>query len=1818
MKTKHLQVLLISVLFISSLSSCKKKTESSDEVKFTEEIAEYVNYVTAGSIYPDQPVYIEFNNAVVSSEMVGKDASSDILKISPSTKGKLVWESSSKLVFTPDENWKMREHYDAQVFLNKISADMADIKDELSFTFVVEGQEVQYFKGELVLKERNNPKFLKYIGKVTFKLPVTINELEQGVKIKGGKNPKLLFTGTGDNYTYTFESEDIVREDKSQSYDIIIAKSSFGLSDNYTDNFEVTPLTKMLVKSVAKEEGGQHPRIKVVFSDDIETSQDISGYFSVSPDINLKVTMSGNTAIGDGGFKYGESYELSVKPGIKSRWATVMEKENSYKLRFSDLPPSIEFASDGIIMPTSNNSKIQFMSSNVSRVHLQVKQVFSNRVLDFVRQDEMDGGRKRHNSFNRNYNGQLGVILLNKTLDLGDVKNEWLLSEIDLSDIIKSGNEGFYLVRLNFNPRDMMVEVEQNEIDYIADNGEVYKPLVVSNLGITAKKEGDTYQVFVTDLLTTKPVSGATVSVYRYWNDNSESTKETNSDGQSSLYCDYGASVITAKKNGQISYLKLENMEWNTSGFDVEGVSTDRSGLRAFIYTERGVYRPGDEINLSAIIRNQSYTFPAGHPVSITVFNPDGQNVYEESNSSGKDGFYSFNFKTNDSDPTGNWEVRLNAGSKYFYHTLKIETVVPYKLKVKMETDKSKIGFKDTKIDYTINSSYLFGAPAADLKYEAEVEVMPRKVNFPKYTKFNFDNDFINFHTYTKKLQTGKLDSLGNAGVSWIIPQFEKVPSGLSARFISTVFEKGGRPNINRTTIPIDNYEYYVGLEKPTYWYHYVATNEESSLQVVCLDNDGNPAEGKKITYRIYQNTSHWWYHYSNRSEYQLRYKTDNNTTLVYEGSVVSKDKPVNIKYTPREDGDYLVEVQVGGQDGHSVSQFVYAYQWGSVPSGDQNAGTLMMKADKQKYNVGDIAKIKFPAPKEASVLYTLERENDVVEWKWLSNTAQEGEDMEISIPVTSEMVPNTYLTISVIQPHEQTKNDRPMRMFGILPILAEDPETRQGIDIIVAEELEPKKPFNVTIQTADHKKTQFTIAVVDEGLLDLTNFQTPNPWKEFFKKLRLGVSTYDLFSQIIGVNKGDVFKTFSIGGDMDFRQQQLNPEKGKKRFKPVSMFKGPLMTDGDGRATVSFNMPEYNGSVRIMVVSANSNTYGNAEKAVPVRTDLMVEPSIPRVLGPGESFVLPVSVFAMKENIGKVEVSIKTEGPIEVVGEKTKSLNFTKATDKDLIFKVNTINAAGQAKIVVTASSSKMKAESITDIMVRPSAPRQYATESKKIKPGESAVFTIPDDGMAGTNNAQLKIEKFPNLNFNHRLEWLIRYPYGCIEQTTSAVFPQLYLKSFIEDDGENHNRIDKNIDAGIERLIRFQTSSGAMSYWPGGDYVSEWATIYAAHFLISAKGKGYHVPDYLYDNLLNYLERKSRYGSDDNYIRVYRAYVLSSTDKNIVSELNRLRQDQLSSLNFTQKYLLAAAFYNAGKSSTASEIMSKVSGTYATYDDFNYHYGSTARDMGFVLNTLIDMKDDENARVQAEEIARLVSSRDWYSTHSLGYMLLSLGRYFDGIGLNTTGSKDIKGYYLLDGKKYTFGPANRLKIDLKSGFGKELQVFIDSDAGVQLAYTDLDWNGVPLKDTRAAESKRIELEVEWLNEDGRSIDPSSLKQAQTIFGHYKVKNASLLTALNEIALVQIIPTGWEIENMRLSGDQLPAWTSNYKLNQEEYTDIRDDRIMWFFDIGTQAFDFIVKINVVTQGEFYLPPTVCEAMYSNNYYAIHPGMDVKVTGAGK
>ncbi|MFZ0391946.1 MAG: alpha-2-macroglobulin family protein, partial [Calditrichia bacterium] len=1111
--------------------------------------------------------------------------------------------------------------------------------------------------------------------------------------------------------------------------------------------------------------------------------------------------------------------------------------------------------------------------------------------------------------------------------------------------------------------------------------------------------------------------------------------------------------------------------------------------------------------------------------------------------------------------------------------------------------------------------NYLFGNPAGGLQAEVTMTLQQREKQVDRFPGYSFANQTARFEAQTFTLYQDKLPPDGHIKMDYPLPGLNQPPGALQAEIKASVLEKGGRASENRITLPVEPYPFYVGLLPAAGEYGYVQVGEPNPVKAVLVNTAGNSVAGRPLHYKIYLNSRYWWWEYDNRRDFELRFKSDSQTELLEEGTVVSQNLPVEIPFKPESRGEYLLEVQVDGEEGHTAGMFIRASYWGEA-AGPDDAGLLALTSDKEVYRPGETARVSFPAPAAGTILLSVESAGKILETRW-KTPRQNRKESTFEIRITEEMLPNAYVSVSLIQPHSITANDRPMRLYGVIPLKVESPGTRLPVEISMPDTLASQQQFTVRVQTGS--PAQFTIAVVDEGLLSLTRFRTPDPFNYFYQKMRLQVTTYDLFSQVIGALRGDVFKTFSIGGGIteNERLDQLALQK-VRRFKPLSLFKGPLTTDENGRATVTFQLPRYVGAVRVMVVAAEGIRYGSAEKSVPVQTELMVLPTLPRFISPGDEFRLPATVFTMKDEIRVVRVSLETGGLLQVQGDSRKSLRFEKSGEQDLFFNLKAEAAAGSSQVKITAASGSYRSISETPIALIPASPRRYQTFEKELAAGETVEMTVPNRGIAGTNRARVRLHRVPRLDIGDRLYWLIRYPYGCLEQTVSSVFPQLYLKMFLTGEQQTEKDIDENLNGGISRLQKFSLPSGALSLWPGNSEPDIWSTSYAGHFLIEARKLGYHVPENLWNNWMSFERSRALTGRDGMLQRVYRVYLLALAGQAAEGPMNLLRENYLQGMTAAERWLLAAAYHLNNEKEVAGHILRNTGTVTREYQDFNPTFGSALRDKALILLAALEMKRWETADSLYLQLTENLSWDQWYSTQTTGFSLLALGKYIhDKPDFFGEPDSRLKGYFVLpSGEKSSFNTRDfQVTREIESGFGKPVQVHLD-EGELPKAFAVVEWEGIPLQDSGREISRHLTLQAEWFNEDGIRIDPGERPQGSVFWLRLRVGREEGTTRdMEELALVQMLPAGWEIENIRLSGENLPEWMGKWPLYPAEYTDIRDDRIMWFFDLNRhqKIRDFAVKLTAVTVGQFSLPPTVVHAMYNNEYRAELPGHSVVV-----
>ena len=1851
---------IIALLFV--FSSCKQERRAQ---KMPESVNAYVYGYTSGTVSIASDIRVRFASITAQEEEIGNEATRNIISFSPAVKGKAIWEDAQTLRFEPDGLMQSGQVYVANVNLSAVFDGLpADAK---SFEFDFRTKD-QYFQVDVDGIHTVNPQNLEKqeIHGTIYTADVAIPEdIEQVLDAKQGKNNlPVRWAHNTDERSHAFVVEEVNRSAKASLVKLNWNGQKMGLSLKGDKEVEIPALGDFKVVDVAVVTSeGQY--IKVHFSDPLMENQDFSGLI-VIPGYGdrFRYVAEGNQLRLYPTSNLSGKHNLQVSPGILNAAGSKMPNASTWDIQIQDVKPQVRLVGTGVIMPESDGLVFPFEAVSLNAVEVEVFKIFHNNILQFLQSNTLDGGYDLH---------RVGRIIMQKKVALQNLNpngspSEWTRYALDLSDLIEQDGQAIYQIRIGFKPAystyfcsnssdnntDDISEIsfEEEEGEYQSIMNSWYGPdgyyqgysyqhrkdpcysayynsdrfvqrnVMASNLGLIAKGgAAGKYMAVVTDLRTTAPISGADVEFYDYQQQLLASAT-SDADGMVSVEMDREPFVLIAKQGEQRGYLRLKDGDAvSLSRFEVGGARAQK-GLKGYIYGERGVWRPGDSVFLNFVLEDKEGTLPPNYPIHFELKDARGQIQIKRVESASVNNVYPLHFATGLDDPTGNWMATVKAGGATFRKNVRIETVKPNRIKVALDFGKERLSIADEPIQGALVANWLHGAPASNLKAKVEAQLRSTSTTFDGYGDFVFVDPARAFSSRPITVFDGELDDKGQQQLSFKLNSSSQVPGKLKAEFKTRVFEKGGDFSTANYTVDYDPFNAYTGIALPRDKYEQkrIEVKKTGKLQFVALSNDGKPLNNKKLSVGVYRVNWRWWWDRS--SDNVSRYNSSQHYDAKQTKSLVTNAKgEASWDFTVPEWGRYMVRV-CDTESGHCSGDFFYAgYPWyGDDDDGSMRkaASMLAFSADKEKYNVGETVNLNLPEGKNGRALITLENGKKVIDTYWADT--KEGENT-LSFEVTEEMTPNVYAHVALIQSHAQVENDLPIRMYGVIPVSVEDPNTRLQPEIKIAKELRPEQEFSVEVSEESGKPMAYTIAIVDEGLLGLTNFKTPNPWDAFYAKEALGVKTWDVYDEVLGAYGAELERLLSIGGDGEIRKAEQ--ENRANRFKPVVMHLGPFELKKGKKANHTFTMPNYVGAVRAMVVAADQGAYGSAEQTVPVRQPLMVLATLPRVLSPGEELQLPVSVFAMDKKVKSVSVEVKeSTGLVEFTESSKTSLQFNKQGDQLVNFGFRVKDRVGVAKFTILAKGNGEKASQEIELQVRNPNPYVVNVGQQVIEQGQSHQFTFAPHGMPGTNEAILEVSNIPPIDLGNRLNYLIRYPYGCLEQTLSGGFPQLYVQQLLELSEEQEKEVPVNIQAAIDRLRNFQTSLGGFAYWPGSSGVNHWSNSYAGHFLLEAKALGYSVPASMLEKWMQYQKKSAKlwkadaeevqygfyYNNDRRALmQAYRLFTLALAGEPELSAMNRLRT--YKDLGVRAKWRLAAAYALAGKKEVAQELIKGAKPDVEEYRDMGYTYGSRLRDRAMILETYVILDDKGAGAPIVQYISDEMSSQRWLSTQETAFALLAIGKY---VGKGDAKSKLAFSYQLDNGKTVDAGSnLPIMQISLPVQAGNTHAVSVKNESGGVL-FTKVIRSGQPLAGEETASASHLKIDVAYLDMDGRDINPAYLSQGTDFMAKVVVSHpGDRPFAYEELALNQVFPSGWEIINTRMDNIQAARTSS-----RAEYQDIRDDRVNTFFDLRQGKSDtYYIQLNAAYQGRFYLPAVSCEAMYDNSINARVPGQWVEVTG---
>lgn len=1823
----------------------------------------------------NQPISLAFRQAIVSADKVGTSADAYI-SLTPQVPGKAQFDGTNRIIFLPDAPLASGQAYMLKLKPQGL-LNIAPDTPELEFAFKTKALELEVQTSGLdPVPDQTNQ--LQLSGKVFSSDYVEPDQIEKVLQASVQQKPLTISwehdeSGTEHRFTVKAIPRETFATDLNLKWDgkALNAVGTNSIGQKALPVPSIKSFTVTRFETLSDQADGK-PYVSISFSDPLDPQQDLTGLVQLGTG-EVKTQIVGNRLLvyPAAELEPGE-YKVILNAGIKATSAELgkIAERTEQSITLDPPKPGIRFVGKGSILPDNQAMEIPLEARGVNAVQITAMEIFPEKIEQFLQVNSLDGDSEAE---------RVGRYIWRKTIPLNAANpNQWNRYSIDASDLFKTKPGAMYRLELSIDRRhstfpcpagtpapqiqdkplassedydgstasgwdgisEYYASSENIEYDWekrddactdsyfnYSDTVRATHNFIASNLGLIAKQDTvGKVHIVTTDLRTAAPSANTSVTLKNFQGQ-VLATGTTNAEGFAELATPSTPFLLIAQQGKDKSYLKINaNNALEVSQFDIGG-DTISKGLKGSLYGERGVWRPGDDIHLTFALQDKSKTLPPNHPVTVQLFDPSGKLKQTITSRQPVGPFYTFNLKTADSDPTGDWLVKAVLGSSTFNKSLKIETVRPNRLKVDLNYGVPALfGYKPLP-DAKLFAQWLHGGTAGNLKADVSVRLREKTTSFGTFSDYAFDDPTRKLDSEDQQLLEGRLDNQGYLTFNKGFQPEQAAPGMLSAWFTSRVFEDGAGFSISKQELDYYPFENYVGIKLPKgdAERNMLLTDTEHTVSIGSLNAEGKEVSLPQVEVTLYKIDWKWWW---DKTPDSLAEYADSSHSSKLQQSIVSTTNgkgewKFQIKYP--DWGRYLVRA-CDLQGKHCTGKTVYVDWPGwagrAQEEGSGAAAMLRFTSDKTNYKVGETAQIQLPEAQAGRALLTVETSSQILEQRWIEFNGQRG---QVSIPISNAMAPNAYVSISLLQGHQNKQNDRPLRLYGVLPLLVEDPSTKLQPTIQAADEWKPESTQLFTVAEQTGRPMDYTLAVVDEGLLGLTRFQAPDLHKVFYRKEALGIKTWDLFDSVIGAYSGNLERMLAIGGG---DEAQIDDAANKpKRFPPVVRFLGAFHLDAGQKREHSVELPSYLGAVRVMLVAAEgNNAYGLAEKSVFVRQPLMLQSSLPRTLKVGESIEVPLTLFVADANLKAVEVKAEADaafasvGPVITVpftqtGEKTATV-FIKAGDKPM-----------QGKLRFTAKSGDQTSSHEVNIEVQAPNLPSVRTVSSTLEPNAAWKQTLTPFGLAGTNQASIELSPLPNLNLEQHLDYLINYPHGCLEQTTSAVFPQLYLPKLLKLEPERQQKIEHYVKRAIAKFSSFQASSGNLMYWPGSTEANDWASLYAGHFLIEAQKQGYNVPLSLLSAWQAYQVRQAQDWTsaatveDTTAIQAYRLYVLAAAGKPQMGAMNRLRES--GKANEQARWLLAAAYQQAGQAEAAQQTTAGLVANNLTAPLSEATFSQRLGQLGLQLETLLTLQRPQDADLVVQQIsAELGDGTKAFNTHDLSWALLSVSHYL------STMKQTVTADYVLDqAAPVALNSAQPVLSQLLAANDQAFLLTV-SNKGANKLYASLNQRGIAQMGNEQAEAQGLHIQAELLDKAGNKVwdaetaDPNlRLQQGQDYDLSITVSNGTTQN-LKHLALSALVPSGVEIGTAESAtsttatpeGESTETPAQPTASNGLSYQDVRDDRVLSYFDLAAGASQNVkIRMNAAYLGKYYFPGLSAEAMYQPAMRARTAGLPVSI-----
>jgi len=1749
-----------------------------------------------------------FSEDIAPDTLINQWVAEEYITFNPVVKGKYKWTSNNELTFSPDIRFAESTDYTA-TFTDKLFAGLPE-KKKMAEEFQVLSFHTAYLNITNVntfwAKHEIDRSINEVINELSFNYVIDANQLQSLLEIKVDKTPVKFEIKTKGNAQSILVAIQENGNYNDKALSISVKPGLKCLSNAYQtkeaivfnsiipskDNFRI-----LQVESLYEEDKGY---IQVSTNQEVG-SIDIDQKITIDPALTFRVEKlpSGFKVLAN--FVEKQTYTITIDKSLQGIFGGKLPSDFEQTVAFGPQEPYLDFTSKkGIYLSNAGFKNIGLKVINVPKITVTIHKIYENNLSAFFRQNSYYFNSYQYEDYYDDYS-YLDIS------DMGDV-----VYEKDIVTKSLSKENGVYLLPIQFsNQNDFkglyVVKVQSDDEQYISAT----KIVSFSDMGIIAKASKDQVMVFVNSILNASPIGDVKVTLVSS-NNQQVYTANTNSDGiaifdnVTKKAPGFQIKMVTCQKNSDFNYLFFDHSQIETSRFDVGGVSDNPSGYDAYLYGDRDIYRPGETIHLNTIVRDEQLKPLKNTPIKVKLTLPNGKDFVTKRGTLNAEGAFATSIVLPASIVTGTYTAEVYTANDILLQSkyLSIEEFLPDRIKLNTTLNNTALYLNQT-LAVNTKAENFFGPPAADRNYEIEM-TLKRKYFAPKgFESYGFNLSGAVQESFEQDLRQGTTDASGNASESFeFLPSYEN-NGVLDGKVYLTVFDESGRPVHSVKSFEVITQNTLLGIKNTE---QYIATKQNFPITFCAVNKNGQRLIGAKARVQVIK---YEWQTVIRNNYDGYRYVSEKKQTILEEKIINFGAQDYRYNFFPSTSGEYEVRLSLPDSKSYVSTEF-YAYGYGTTNSSFEvnTEGNVDIATDKEEYEVGEDAKLLFKTPFAGKILITVER-NKVLDHFFINTDHRSA---SLTIPIKKEYLPNAYVTATLIKPH--SNQQIPLTVaHGFIPLKAKDKKHIMPVVIKAPERCRSNSKQTICISTAPEKNVEVTIAVVDEGILQLKNTQSADPYEFFFRKKALEVSSYDIYPNLLP----ELSKS-SMGGDGYDSEKRVNP-LSNRRVNLMAYWSGILKTDSDGKACYTINIPSFSGDLRIMAVAYKEDAFGSAQANMKVADPLVIYTSLPRFLSPGDTVLIPVNITNTTGKATSSEVKLNLSGPLKLVGSNVLKINLASNQESKTYFKAVASLTTGEVSVStqVTGLNETFKEQNF--ITVRPAASLVKLSGSGQVSGGKAASFGIANTFISGSSKGKLVVSTSPLVQFSDNLDELIGYPHGCVEQTVSKAFPQLYVKDLIKNFNQG-NRSPENPDFNIQEAIRklagMQLNNGGISYWPGGYQENWWGTVYAAHFLYEAKRAGFQVDQDMLEKIYGYLSMKLKskstedlyyYEANGTYkVRniaakeiFYSLFVLAQAGHQDVSMMNYYKSN-LSSLAIDSKYLLASTYRLLGDIGSFNTILPKGFDNEKSNNSLSGNFYSYTRDMAISLSMLVDT-DPNNSQIGmlAKHLSEQLKTKKYLNTQEMAFSFIALGKIAQKANQSTiTASIKANGQVI---GNYTKGNA----VFSKDVLGKNIEI---QTSGSGNLYYFWEAQGLPINGEVKEEDSYLNIRKAFFDRNGNQISKMNFKQNDLIVVRLTLTTEDQ-SSVSNVVITDILPAGFEIENPRLSAQSDMPWIKNSSV--PEHFDIRDDRINLYTSAEKQTKYFYYIVRAVSKGQFKMGPASADAMYNGEYHSYSGATSINV-----